>query len=297
MVGDTIVMSIELVGGTTLVLTIGALTAAASRLRSWIASRNPGGLRPVDEAAQPIAQVRAQIDPYRDAAGDALLADALDISGSELRTARSQAHAQILSHLLSEGLVAVGETREHTDQGYHLPGPSPSTATHDGGAGDEAIFLAFLAENLGITIGALQAAREHALEAALTLAVEKGEMTEAQMEDRLMRYRAQPYTDPGALLAEALDITLEELEEATLGDWLIRRSLTWRALTARLASAREDALDQAVTDGELNRAEADRLLAESVWAPLVDSRVFRFPTNQLPRYGFLYLHDADDILN
>jgi hypothetical protein len=164
-------------------------------------------------------------------------------------------------------------------------------------SGDEALFLAFLAEELGITIGELQNARESALEEALTLAVEEGSMTEEQMEDRLMRYRAQPYVDPACLLAESLDITLEELEQRSLGEWLAQRQLTWRALTARLASAREDALAQAVTDGEIDQTEADRLRVESTWAPLLDGKTTHMMAKPLPRYGFLYLHEADDILN
>lgn len=294
MVGETIVLSIELVGGTTLVLSIGALTAAAGRLRKWIARKNPGGLRPASEAAQPIAQVRAQIAPYRDAAGDALLAKALDISQEALREARDRAHSRILSHLLNEGIITVSEARKREARGYSLQGPYGLVGGSTKHGSDEAVFLAFLAESLGITVSELQEAREAALEEALTIAVEEGVLTEDQMEDRLMRYRAQRYVEPGPLLAESLDITLEELDQRSLDAWLIQRQLDWRALTARLSAAREDGLAQAVADGELNRDEADRLVRESVWAPLLD-----MPTlpDRHAGYGFLYLHDTDDVLN
>ena len=113
-----------------------------------------------------------------------------------------------------------------------------------------------------------------------------------------MRYRAQPYTDPGSLLAESLDITLEQLDERPLDDWLAERRLSWCALMARLAAAREDALSQAINDGEINAAEAARLQSESVWVPVLDAKTLTFPSERhAPQYGFLYLHGPDGVLN
>lgn len=291
MVSETIVMSIELVGGTTLVLTIGALTAAANRLRRWIASRNPQGLAPAHEAAQPIAQVQAQIDPYRDPAGERLLAEALDISRDKLNTARREAHSKILSHHLDDSLIAPKPAHQQVDERRLPAHPNPAQSA------DEAAFLAFLAEALGITLNALQQARESALETALTSALEEGSLTEAQMRDRLMRYRAHAVLDPTSLLSEALDSTMEELEDRSLSDWIRHRHLTWRALTARLTAAREDALAQAVADGVLLPDEAQRLRHESTWTILVDRQTLERISTQIPQFGFLYRQAARASVN
>jgi hypothetical protein len=286
MVSETIVMSIELVGGTTLVLTIGALTAAANRLRRWIASRNPQGLAPAHETAQPIAQVQAQIDPYRDPAGERLLAEALGINRDRLNSARREAHSKILSHLLDDSLIPPKGALPQANERQRPAQPS------SGQSADEVAFLAFLAEGLGISLNVLQQARESALETALTLALEEGSLTETQMRDRLMRYRAHAYLDPTSLLSESLDITMEELEDRSLSDWIRHRHLTWRALNARLNAAREDALAQAIADGVLLPTDAERLREESAWAVLVDSHTLERIRSQIPQYGFLYRQAA-----
>ena len=107
-----------------------------------------------------------------------------------------------------------------------------------------------LANALGITVDELTAARQKANEAAIDQALEKGLITQAQADQLKQKGNAFPFAgrwngwmsqngiDYEALLAEALGITPEKLQEAET-----------QAFNARI--------DQAVTDGKLTQEQAD----------------------------------------
>ena len=118
-----------------------------------------------------------------------------------------------------------------------------------GGAGDE-----YLADALGITIEELQAARQSAGETALQQAVDEGLLTQAQADAMLERGMLGRFgfpgprgwldsqIDPEALLADALGITVDQLQNA-------RQT----ALASGLA--------QSVEDGSITQEQADLMLA------------------------------------
>jgi hypothetical protein len=107
-----------------------------------------------------------------------------------------------------------------------------------------------LAAALGITVDELTTARQKAYETALTQAVDKGLITQAQADDLKNNNTAFPYGnrwegwlaqngfDFDALLADALGITVEKLQTA-------------------YTQAYNASLDQAVTDGTLTQEQAD----------------------------------------
>jgi polyhydroxyalkanoate synthesis regulator phasin len=107
-----------------------------------------------------------------------------------------------------------------------------------------------LATALGITADELTAAKQKAHETALTQAVEKGLITQAQADELTTNGTAFPYGDRwdswlakngfdyDALLADALGITVEKLQAA-------------------YAQAYNASIDQAVTDGTLTQEQAD----------------------------------------
>lgn len=117
------------------------------------------------------------------------------------------------------------------------------------GVGDEAF-----AQALGISVAELQSARQKAAEAALKQAVEQGLITEKQAEwfqsdsrrfpfgNRIFAWLNQNGIDLNDLLAEALGISVEELNEAR-------------------QKAVEIAIDQAVADGKLTQEQADLMQA------------------------------------
>jgi hypothetical protein len=107
-----------------------------------------------------------------------------------------------------------------------------------------------LATALGITVDELTAARQKANEAAIDQALAQGLITQAQADQLKARENVFPFAgrwdgwmsqngiDYEALLAEALGITTEKLQEART--------------QASIAS-----IDQAVTDGKLTQEQAD----------------------------------------
>jgi len=111
----------------------------------------------------------------------------------------------------------------------------------------------YLADALGITVEELEAAQTTARNAAIDQAVTDGNLTQEQADQLKASDRSMPpfalgkNADHEAMLAEALGITVEDLDAAK-------------------AEARAAALAQAVADGDLTQAEADLLTARQAFA-------------------------------
>jgi len=154
-----------------------------------------------------------------------------------------------------------------------------------------------LATALGITVDELTAARQKAFETALTQAVEKGLITQAQADDLKTNGSAFPYGnrwekwlaesgfDFDSLLADALGITVEKLQSAYTQAYNanIDQAVTDGTLTqeqadlrkgmvalradktfqASMQSAYEAAVQQAVKDGVITQAQADLIIKDA----------------------------------
>lgn len=126
----------------------------------------------------------------------------------------------------------------------------------------------YLAEALGITVEELQAARETAYAAYLADAVAAGEITQVQADELLARQRLSSYIDHEALVAEALGLSVDELEAAlaggqSLSDLMTAQGLTAETLQTALQTAYEAAIARAVADGVITQAQADAYLSAS----------------------------------
>lgn len=158
---------------------------------------------------------------------------------------------------LVAGAVAVGVISLTTAAVYPAVTQAAGSAASDarmirgnwGSDGDES---AALAEALGIGEEELAAAVESARQAALDQAVAEGRLTQAQADALAERDLGRlggrgwthGYTD--SLLAEALGITVEELSAAR-------------------DQVMADRLAQAVADGDLTQAQADRIVARQAF--------------------------------
>lgn len=125
---------------------------------------------------------------------------------------------------------------------------------------------AALAAALGITVEELQAARQKVFTDTIASAVEAGELTQEQADQMLAMHALKSYIDREALMAEALGMTVEELEAAlaegqTLAELMTEKGLTAATLQANLQAAHDAAIARAVADGVITQAQADAILS------------------------------------
>ena len=162
---------------------------------------------------------------------DEALAAALGITVEELQAAEEEAFAAAVAQAVTDGLI----TQEQADQilangmgprGFHF------------GAGDE--HDTFLADALGITVEALQAALTQVYADQLAAMVEAGTITQEQADLMLAQKAVQNYIDP-------------------------------TAVQSAMQAIYEEALAQAVADGVITQAQADLLLSN------LSTRGFGFP--------------------
>jgi hypothetical protein len=140
-------------------------------------------------------------------------------------------------------------------------GPGPNGFGRHGGFGDQSEFLA---DALGISVDELQAAQQAAKEAAVQQALDEGLITQEQA-DRMLAGEGRGFGPGGrgfhgprdseidyhALLADALGISVEELEAAQ-------------------QEAKEAALQQALDDGVITQEQLDLMEARSALKDYLD---------------------------
>ena len=125
----------------------------------------------------------------------------------------------------------------------------------------------YLAEALRITLEQLQAARRTAMAAYLADAVTAGDITQEQADLALAKYALRDVIDQKALLAEALGLTVDELEAAladgqSLSDLMTAAGMDADTLQTNVQAAYEAAVARAVADGVITQAQADAVLAQ-----------------------------------
>lgn len=147
--------------------------------------------------------------------------------------------------------------------------PSLRGFGHWGGFGrpdGDSNWLTYLAEALGITVDELTDAQQRAYGAALADAVEAGQLTQDQADSILARRALKDAIDHNAILAEALGLSVDELEAAladgqSLADLMTAQGIDSATLMANAQAAYEAAVQQAVADGVITQAQADAILS------------------------------------
>ena len=200
-------------------------------------------------------------DGWRDGLGDhdENLAEALGISVEALDAAKQQAFAEALQQAVDQGLLTQEEadalqSGERGPRGFHRHGLREGSIDRD----------ALLADALGITPEALDAARDEARAASLADAVAVGQITQEQADLMAARAALRDYVDRDPLLAQALGMSAEELQAAradgqSMDELLAARGLDRATVRAAMQSAYQQAVQQAVTDGIITQAQADQL--------------------------------------
>lgn len=200
----------------------------------------------------------------------ALLAEALGISVDRL----TAAHDAVRDALLAEAVANGDITQEQADRmqsgegfghrGFTGPGFGGRGFGHHGDGVD---LQALLAEELGISGEALEAARQEAHAAALAQAVADGDITQEQADLMQARRAVAGYLDHAAILAQALGISVEELVAAreagtSLRELIAERGLDRAELQAAMQSAYAAALERAVAEGVITTEQAERLQSD-----------------------------------
>lgn len=208
-----------------------------------------------------------------------LLADALGITVEELEGAYETARVAAIEEAVELGLITQEQADEMVVWGERgkwfggmrgldgLFGRGRGSMERSGSGIDE---NALLAEALDITAEELQAAREQANQAALEQAVAEGLITQERADEMAEKKQTaealQSYLGRDVLLAQALGMTVEELQAAhdegkSLSDLLSAQGLDAATVRERMQAAREAALAQAVEDGVITQEQADDLAA------------------------------------
>jgi hypothetical protein len=134
-----------------------------------------------------------------------------------------------------------------------------------GGFGQSIDYQALLAEALGITVEELEAAQEQAHTKAIEQAVVEGLITQEEADDMVSRMALRSYLDRDAIMAEALGITVAELEQARadgkpMAVIIYELGLDRATLRTNMQAAHEAAIQRAVTDGVITQEQADEIL-------------------------------------
>ncbi len=195
----------------------------------------------------------------------ALMAEALGISVETLKEAQAAVKEIVLDEAVAAGLL----TQDQADA--ILEGDHPGPMGHPG-KGPRGVFgneldvdpQALLADELGISVETLQEAQEAAKEAGLAQAVEEGWITEDEADLIKARQALQDYIDKEALMAEALGITVEELEAAKeagtpMHELIEELGLDRDTIHENMEAAMDAARDAAVAAGVITQEQADQL--------------------------------------
>ncbi len=205
-----------------------------------------------------------------DKGGDTYLADALGITAEELDAAQEAANVAAIEQAVEAGLL----TQEQADrilsgEALGMRGFGSKGLGHLGAESDEAAIdhTALLADALGITVDELDAARAEAKDAAIAQAVADGTITQEQVELMEARAALKDVIDGEAIVADVLDISVEELQAArqdrdSMAQLLEDSGMTTTEFMEALQTAYADAVAQAVADGVISQAQAD-LLSEN----------------------------------
>jgi len=135
----------------------------------------------------------------------------------------------------------------------------------------------FLADALGITVQELQDAYTEAWAAILDEAVAKGYITEEDAELIKARNALMAYIDRDEICAEALGISVEDLQAAqdegkSLSDLFDELELDPAAVREAMQAAYEKVVQAAVDDGVITQSQADQILEGEGGFPMFGGR-------------------------
>jgi hypothetical protein len=191
---------------------------------------------------------------------DEFLAAELGITTDALSAAREAARSAALAQAVADGTL----TQEQADQ--IESGAARGPGRHHGKGAGGAEMHTFLAQELGISVDQLQAAEQAAETKALAQAVADGTLTQEQADLIAAKHALREYVDQKAIMAQALGMSVAELDAAHeagqhLPEIIEARGLDEATVQAAVQQGYEAAVQQAVSDGVITQAQADQILS------------------------------------
>ncbi|MDI6695026.1 MAG: hypothetical protein QME21_08280 [Anaerolineales bacterium] len=259
LIGSALFVGLAVVAGA--VVTTRVVNAASSAYGRAVNLRLAGDVAP---ALESFYQRGGPGFPGMGPDQDTYLAQALGITVDELQAAYSAAQEKALEQAVEQGLL----TQEQADAIKARGGFFGRGFKHGGwrGEGAQIDFEALLADALNITVEELQAARQQAADAALADAVKNGDLTQEEADLMKARRALEAYIDKEALTAQALGLSVEELQAAreagkTIPELIEEQGMTAAEARQAMQEAYKEAVQQAVKDGVITQAQADQILA------------------------------------
>jgi lambda repressor-like predicted transcriptional regulator len=157
-----------------------------------------------------------------------------------------------------EGRDQFGPMNQFGPMGQFRPFDGPK------GFGDTIDHEALLADALGITVEELQAAQDQAHQAAVQQAVDEGLIDQDQADLMLAGYQLRRYINRDALMAQALGISIEELQAARdegkpMAVIIYEQGLDPTTLRTNLQTALDETIQQAIADGVITQEQLDQI--------------------------------------
>lgn len=193
------------------------------------------------------------------------LAEAFGIPVEELQAAHEAAWQNGVDQAFEQGLLTEAQAEWLKERSFGMHGRGSFLGDwlgENNGMDMEAL----LADELGISVEELRAARSEAAEASLQAAIDSGEITQEQADLMRAHLALIGTIGRGALEAQALGMSVEELQASReegkfIPDLIEEQGLTQEEFQAAVHAAYEQMVNQAVADGVITQAQADLLLS------------------------------------
>ena len=183
----------------------------------------------------------------------------LGISEADYETARDEAAVAYNNELVAMGWISAEEAAEENEEGDWA---RIGRGQYYSGILDKDVFIA---DSLGISLAEWEAAEDASYDARIAEKIEDGRLTADEAADKQAIHDFKASIDEDSVLAQALGISVAELDEArannvTYSDLLDELGLTDDEVDAAEQAITAQLVEDAVADGSLTAEQAEQVL-------------------------------------
>ena len=183
----------------------------------------------------------------------------LGITEAEYETARDEAAVSYNNELVAMGWISAEEAAEENDEGDWA---RIGRGQYYSGILDKDVFIA---DSLGVSLAEWEEAEDASYAANIAEKIESGRLTAEEAADKQAIHDFKASIDEDSVLAQALGISVAELDEAradnvTYSDLLDELGLTDDEVDAAEEAITAQLVEDAVADGSLTVEQAEQLL-------------------------------------